>query len=367
VARLAGLTAIAYAGAIAAAAPYLIYALKHNSNTLARQNSEFSLHLARLVLPWSDKVFGLKGLVSYSNHLGRGGIDDYVGLPLILILIGLAVFAWRSRVSRLLVIGFVFVIALAAGPDLVVGDKSLAALPWGGLWSLPIARSAEPSRFIVFGLLALAIALAVWLTAPTGSRLLRGARWVLGLLAVAAILVDTPTARQAVSPVQPGYRAPATMKPVNQLPGFITDGLYRQYLRPGEIVVILTRRGNAGMLFQAASGFYFRIAGGFINASLTPQNALPHPVTLVAHPSRVADQMFEDYLKSSGVGAILVEQAWELPWMHNLSSKLNMSGTSVGGVTIYPVRPWLANEARLAARSQRAHRAHRPARPRHSH
>jgi hypothetical protein len=365
-ARLAGLTAIAYAGALAAAAPYLIYSLRHYSKILARQNSEFSLHLARLVLPWSDKVFGLKGLASYSSDIGRYGIDDYVGLPLLAVLIGLAVFAWRRRVSRLLLIGFVFVIALAVGPDLVVGNKSLVALPWGGLWSLPVARSAEPSRFIVFAVLVLAIALAVWLASPTGSKLLRGARWGLGLLAVAAILVDTPTAHQAVSPVQPGYHAPATMKPVNQLPAFITDGLYRRYLRPGEIVVIVTRRGNAGMLFQAASGFYFRIAGGFINASLTPQNALPHPITLAAHPSRVADQMFEDYLKSSGVGAILVEQAWELPWMHNLSSKLNMSGTSAGGVTIYPVRPWLANEARLAARSQQAHRPHRPARPRHS-
>jgi hypothetical protein len=366
-ARLAGLTAVAYAGAVAAAAPYLIYSLRHYSKTLARQQPEFSLHLARLILPWWDKVFGLKALVNYSAGIGRSGIDDYVGIPLILVLIGLAVFAWRSRVSRLLVIGFAFVIALAAGPGLVVGNKSLVALPWGGMWSLPIARSAEPSRFIVFAVLVLAIALAVWLTAPTRSKLLRGARWGLGLLAVAAIITDTPTSYQAVNPLPPGYKPPATMHAVNQLPAFITQGMYRRYLRPGEIVAILTHRGNAGMLFQAASGFYFRIAGGFINASLTPQNALPHPVTLVAHPSRVADQMFEDYLKSSGVGAILVEQAWELPWMHNLSSKLNMSGTSVGGVTIYPVRPWLANEARLAARSQRAHRPHRPPPPRRSH
>ena len=90
------------------------------------------------------------------------------------------------------------------------------------------------------------------------------------------------------------------MRPVNQLPPFITQGLYRQYLRPGEIVVILTHRGNAGMVFQAAANFYFRIAGGFVNASLTPQDALPHAITLVAHPSKVADRMFEDYLARPG-------------------------------------------------------------------
>jgi hypothetical protein len=76
------------------------------------------------------------------------------------------------------------------------------------------------------------------------------------------------------------------MRPVNELPPFITQGLYRRYLRPGEIVIIVTHRGNAGMLFQVASGFYFRIDGGYINASLTPQDAVPHAVTLVAHPDK---------------------------------------------------------------------------------
>ena len=164
-----------------------------------------------------------------------------------------------------------------------------------------------------------------------------------------------------MSPLPQNYKPPAAMRAVNQLPAFITQGLYRQYLRPGEIVVILTHRGNAGMLFQAAANFYFRIAGGYINASLTPVNALPHPLTLVAHPSEVADRMLEDYLRSAGVGAILVEQAWEDSWMHNLSSKLGMHGTSAGGVTVYPVAPWLASQVASLRRTfarQATHQAH---------
>jgi hypothetical protein len=125
--------------------------------------------------------------------------------------------------------------------------------------------------------------------------------------------------------------------------------MYQRYLRQGEIVVILTQRGNGGMLFQAASGFFFRIAGGYINASLTPTNALPHPVTLLAHPSKAAIRLFDDYARSSGLGAIVVEQAWEEPWM-NLS-KLGMRGASVGGVTIYPMGPWLARPAHPAVAS----------------
>jgi hypothetical protein len=350
VVRLAGLAAVAYTGAVILSAPYLIYSLKHYQGALTRQQPAYSLPLVRLVLPRSQQMFGVASLIKYSNHVGDGGIEDYVGIPLIVILLALAVFWRRNRLSRLLLVGFVFVTALAAGPNLVVTSvRHTYRLPWAGLWNLPIARSAEPSRFIVFAVLVLSIALALWLAAPAGSKPAWALRWGLGLLAVAAIITDTPTSYQAVNPLPPGYRAPATMHAENQLPAFITDGMYQRYLRRGEIVVILTQRGNGGMLFQAASGFFFRIAGGYINASLTPTNALPHPVTLLAHPSKAAIRLFDDYARSAGLGAIVVEQAWEEPWM-NLT-KLGMRGASVGGVTIYPMGPWLARPAHPAVAS----------------
>jgi hypothetical protein len=349
VARLAGLTAIAYAGAVIASAPYLVYALQHRQ-VLTRMDPAFSLPLVRLVLPTTQQMFGVTPLESYSNQIGRTGLENYVGIPLLVILLLVAGFAWRSRLSRLLVIGFALVLVIAVGPNLVVtSTHHTRRLPWAGLWNVPIARSAEPSRFIVFGVLALAIALALWLAAPASSRLRYAARWGLGLLAVAAILTDSPTAYQAVNPVPLGYTPPAAMHPVNQLPPFITQGLYRRYLRPGETVIILTHRGNAGMLFQAAAGFYFRIAGGYINASETPINALPHQVTLLAHPSAKAVRMFDDYARSSGLGAIVVEQAWAEPWMD--LGKLGMRGITAGGVTIYPMAPWLASQANSSVSS----------------
>jgi hypothetical protein len=351
VARLAWLTTVAYAGAVVLSAPYLVYSLNHYQGALTRQEPAYSLPLIRLIVPTSQRMFGLSPLIAYSSRIGRTGIEDYVGVPLLVILLAMAVFAWRSRINRLLAIGFAFVIALAVGPNLVVTSvHHTYRLPWGGLWSLPIARSAEPSRFIGFAILALALALALWLASPAKSRPLRVARWGLGLLAVAAIIGDTPTSYPAVNPFPFSYKPPATMRPVNQLPMFITDGMYRQDLRPGEIVAILSARGNAGMLFQAASNFYFRIAGGYINASVTPVNALPHPVTLLAHPSKVADRMFADYARSSGLGALVVEHAWAEPWMNKLG-RLGMRGTSVDGVTIYPIAPWLASQAHPARRS----------------
>jgi hypothetical protein len=128
----------------------------------------------------------------------------------------------------------------------------------------------------------------------------------------------------------------AVIHPVNRLPPFLTDGMYQRYLTPGEIVVVVTARGNAGMLFQADAGFYFRIAGGFINTSLTPQDALPQPVAQLTHetPGRVRE--FRAYVKSAGVGAILVENAWAEPWTR-VFRRMGMHGTSAGGVTVYPV------------------------------
>jgi hypothetical protein len=337
VARLGLLVAIAYAGAVALSAPYLIYALRHYPAALTRQRPAFSLHPIRLVLPVSDKLFGLTPLIAYSNHIGRADLDDYVGIPLLLIPFALAVFAWSNRVARLLAITLVFVLALAVGPVLIIGNRELVHLPWGGLWSLPIARSAEPSRLIVFGYLVLAIALALWLAAPTTSRLAYGARWGLGLLAVAVLVADLPTSYQPVDPVPLGFTPPATMRPVNQLPAFITDGLYRRYLRPGETVVIVTYRGNAGMLFQADAGFYFRIAGGFINASLTTrQDALPAEVGDLSHATPARIRQFKSYVRSAGIGAVVVEQAWAQPWMLAVFDQAGLHGTSVGGVTVYP-------------------------------
>ena len=152
VARLAALTAIAYAGAVILAAPYLIYSLKHYQGALTRQQPAYSLPLVRLIVPMSQKMFGVTPLIRLLQPHRRRRDRELRRHPADRRPAALAVFAWRNRISRLLLVGFVFVIALAVGPNLVVTSiRHTYPLPWAGLWNLPIARSAEPSRFIVFG------------------------------------------------------------------------------------------------------------------------------------------------------------------------------------------------------------------------
>ena len=338
VARLAGLTAIAYIGAAVLAAPYLYYALRDIPKGLTRQQPHFSTDLAGLIVPRDDRLLGMKWLTATAGHDISSA--SYVGLPLLLILLGLAVFSWSNRLVRLLVPFFLVTVALSLGPDLYIGGKNVATLPWSGLWSLPILKSAEPMRFIDFGYLVLAVALALWLAQLTKSRLVRAARWGLGGLAVAAILADVPTFAEVVIPPKPlpiqwTPAVPSAQLPV-QVPSFFTEGLYKQYIKPGEIVVVLSHRGNAGMMFQAYTGFYFKLDGGFINASLSKEDAVPPEVEVLSHPTKERVAAFKAYLKTSGVGAVVVERAWSEHWMY-VFGQIGLKATTVGGVTVFQV------------------------------
>ena len=168
----------------------------------------------------------------------------------------------------------------------------------------------------------------------TASRLLLASQWVLGLAAVAAIVAYIPAAAGASG--LPGGTRPASVRPAYALPTFISGGLYRDYLYPGEIVVVVSDRGNAGMLFQADADFYFRIAGGFINAALSDTTALPAPVARLSDPTAARERQFRAYVRQAGVGAILVEQAWSAPWM-DIFSRMGLHGMRVGGMMVYRI------------------------------
>jgi hypothetical protein len=331
VAKLAGLVGIAFVVAIVLASPYLVYALKHYPAGFTRRSAKYSLNLVDLVVPRPNRFLWLPSLTHYANSVRGFSNAAYIGLPLLVIVLAVAVLTWSSRLTRLLVILFGLILAFAVGPRPIFGTTQLATLPWARLWTLPIARSAEPLRFILLGNLVLAIIIALWLAMPVRSRLLLVLRWILGLLAVAAILADLLTVSMTIVP--PVRARPAAVQP-NAMPTFISAGLYRHYLRPGEIVVVVSDRGNAGMLFQADTAFYMRIAGGFINESLNNGTGLPAPVALLKHPTAASEQQFRAYVRQAGVGAILVERAWASPWMA-VFNRMGLPSTRVGGVILY--------------------------------
>ena len=188
--------------------------------------------------------------------------------------------------------------------------------------------------------------MALWLAQVTKSWLVRGARWGLAVLAVVAIFANVPTFASVVVPPKPKptqwVRADPNLPLTDLIPMFFTAGTYKQYIKPGENVVLLSHRGNAGMMFQAYTDFYYNVAGGFINASLSQENALPAPIDLLTHlPGKVGKERVEAaqaYIQNAHIGAFVVERAWSEKWMYVFgTSAFGFKSTTVGGVTIYQV------------------------------
>jgi hypothetical protein len=319
VARLGLRVGIAYAIALVLAVPYLRYALSHQPPAFSSRPGSASLKLASLVVPWESQTFGIGWLARAAAPLAGPDLDGYVSIPLLAIAVALCVVAWRRRMTRFLIVIVVLLILGALGPALHIDNWSaIGELPWGRVWSLPIARSAYPVRLMVFVFLALAVMTALFLAGPSKRW---WARWLLGLIAAVAIVANTP---------------PLALQDQSGFPAFITAGDYRQYLTPGETVVALSERGNVGLLWQAQTNFSTRLAGGFVNKAINHYGGVPEPVAELSLGglTQANVQRFRSYLTTARVGAILVERNEAGSWPA-IFARLGLHGQVVGGVIVY--------------------------------
>jgi hypothetical protein len=315
VVRLTKQLGIAYGIAIVIALPYLAYALTIHPPKLKAARA---LDLASLVLPRPSSAHSYPWLYHLTLKPESVSAAGYVGIPLLLVVLILAVTRWSSRVVRFLTVMVIFICVASLGSELDIAGHRVIGLPWAPLWDLPIVRNAYPSRLMLFAYLALAVATALFLARPSKQLWLR---WLLGVLVVAAIVQDAP---------------PVGTTPHSTVPKFITAGTYRKVLKPGEIVVVVSTIGNAGMLWQADTNFYTRLAGGYINQALAHRTDLPRPVQSLssATPDRIAK--FEAYLQQSKVGAILVDANHELQWI-GIFQKIGLRPQRVDDVLVFPV------------------------------
>jgi hypothetical protein len=336
IAWLSGYLAVAYVGAIILSLPYLLTEVLNLPPGLTRNTPNFSLPLSALIVPTSNRIHFWPALSAFSSEHPEAG---YVGIPFLILLLVFTITTWKSKFTRLLIIMFVIILILGAGPILVIAGHHSVTLPWHKFWSLPIAKSVEGVRFILFCYLLLALVLAMWLATPSASKLRLAGRWGLAALSLAAIFANLPTLASATVIPPPTWKpAVPGLTPTWALPAFITDGMYRQYLTPGETVLVLSHRGNAGMIFQSDADFYFKIAGGFINASLNNTNALPPQASALGYPDPARERAFFAYAHTAGIRAVIVERAWSEQWMY-VFGKLGLPSTTVGGVTIYQINP----------------------------
>jgi len=129
-------------------------------------------------------------------------------------------------------------------------------------------------------------------------------------------------------------------------PTFFTNAMYQRYLVPGEIVATLPyARGEADacMMWQALSGMYFRLAGGY--PALSPLSFLRWPIVRSANQLATipdAPDQWKAFAANHGVTVVLrgdIPTPPDYPSIGPIVAALGAPVWTGGGVTLYRVAP----------------------------
>jgi hypothetical protein len=250
--------------------------------------------------------------------LGGEGNAVYVGLPLLVILFALLLGMRRRRLVIVLVGTMAVAAVLSLGPTFYVRGITLP-LPWSLLRHLPLIRLAVPPRLFMFGYLAAAVCVAMWLSEADH-------RWLRVLVAGVALLSLAPDVTSI------------TWSEAQPLPRFFSSGSYQRVLHRNEIVAVVAPGRGPQMYWQEETGMYIRLVGGFvgvmpidygdgrIGAELRAGSVPPSDVSLL-----------ERFLTARGVEAVIVFGG---PWSVDSELEALASRTIfVGDLVVYELGP----------------------------
>jgi hypothetical protein len=242
----------AYGLAILLASPLVSFALTGFRSESINEPAKFSADLLNVVVPTHIVALTTSGLTSISRHFPANDAEQgaYLGLP------ALAIVAWfalraRTAAARFLVAGFAVSLLVSLGTALRVEGERKVWLPWSLAARLPIFDNALPVRFAVYTSLVVAVIVALWTASSRG--------WIRVVLPVLAIAVLVPAVWRS------DFRSLPQRWP------FFTQALYKVCIPRNENVVIFPYgfRGDS-MLWQAESGFWFRMAEGYLTPKPPP-------------------------------------------------------------------------------------------------
>ena len=336
--RIAELTApifLAYLGTAMLVSPYLYYLFAGFRTAPIYSPSWHSTDLLNFLVP--TRTVALGSAIGLFRRISAGFTSDvaeqaaYIGLPLLAIAIWFTLERRRTLEARLLGLMLIVTAVAAMGPRLHVAGNSYFKLPWSLLHRAPLIDQALPVRFTVYLFLTLAVLTAIWLAAPNHKMLTRA---IAGALVFGSLFPN------------PSAHVWAETHSVAPAPAFFTTGMYRRYLAPGEIVATLPYawgEADACMLWQALSGMYFRLAGGY--PPLSPVSFLRWPIVRSSNQRATipdsADQ-WKTFAASHEVTAVLLgnnPMPVYFPSIDPIVEALGAPAVSAGGITLYRVPP----------------------------
>ena len=345
------LIASAYAISALILSPYLYYmfAFERPSGYIVSP-WRTSIDLANFLVPTNANELG-KFIVfrtitsSFFAHFYDS--TGYVGLPLIAITALFTWEHWRDRTRRFVVLPLASACVLAIGPFLEIAGRVIMPFPGAALLALPLIDKAQPGRFMLYADLSLSLVVAIWLTEKKEKR---GVQWALG---VAVILFMLPNLSASF------WTTPA------EVPAFFRTGIYRQYLTPGQTVLVLPfGLYGEGMLWQAATDMYFRMVGGYVGwVPPIPEEHSGWPIMSgfyrIAGVPQAGDQL-KAYMANHDVNAVILgrhshytsqsmdsERHWllspttdrERMATQTLLASLGTHPLEIGGIMLYRLAP----------------------------
>ncbi|HXY73152.1 MAG TPA: hypothetical protein VEM41_11455 [Actinomycetota bacterium] len=304
---------IAYAIALVVVSPLLFAMASDPAPPVGDVPGYASVSPAAMLIP---RPFGRENLGFLSKDARattEPSGDGYLGIPLVVIAVWFFVERRRTVAGRVLPTLLLLLLAAELGPRL-----GTISLPWGWIWRLPPIDHAFPARLGVYIALVAGVILSMWLSAG-GPRWLR---WTIAGLAIASLLpyyliLSPPSPR--LDPAFAGGNGPSR-------------------LTGRDVVLVLPDHNDTAMLWQAESGMRFRLADGFTNYHITRHHGQPRVVSQIESlgPNVALERRFGEFLRRSGVTAVIVNPSVPSPWPEVLTA-LGLSPQRVGGFDLYRV------------------------------
>lgn len=320
--------ASSYAVAALILAPYWYYILAFGTpKGPIISAAGVSSDLLNFIVPTDVNLFGaIPAFKAASTHFTfRTEADAYVPWPLLLIVALYVRSRWRTPSGKTLTLMLAAMFIATLGPRLHLGGHVLFGLPWKIVEHLPLLKSALPARFMMYAFLIVAVMTATLIASSQWSSSMK--------FALSALILIF---------MLPDLRPSSWVTPV-QMPRFFADGSYRNHLQKDEVVMILPfgNRGNS-MLWQAATGMYFRLAGGYVGIPIIADEFASWPIVNALYwGTELPDvqAQLEPFLATHEVHDIVVEQTRiaEFPAIVPMLSALNVTPINTGDVLLYRV------------------------------
>jgi hypothetical protein len=319
----------AYGTMVVICSPFLYYALFTGHPYSQGWGGSFPADALSFLIPTPITWLGGHRFASVSGaflgNLAENG--TYVGLPVAIIVAAFAVQSWVTRTAKVLLTVLAMAVVWSLGNRLYIDGRPTIRLPWAALTHVPLFDQLLPVRIVLYIALVCSVVVALWIATPGDGKVLR---WGLGLLTVALLLPNTGA-------VYPGTTATAFHARLRE-PAFFTDGLYKRYLRPHDVVLPIPYAENGlSMLWQARASMYFRLASGYFGSPPSSYSGDPIVAQLTANtPGAGAPSELGSFIVRRNVAAVIADSAEAGPWPPVLA-ELGLRPASVGGILLYKV------------------------------